>query len=116
MLLFDSGLIIPVTKHLSDSTIEYLGSSVVGVMAQIEPTELNELTAEITRKSAELDAREAALKEREISTRDFGTSEATDYSTFIMSAILFILTALIMLNYVLDWNRARTLYAAGDPA
>jgi hypothetical protein len=103
MLVFDSGIVFPLTKQLSDNTMLYLAQS-AGVFAQIEPNEYNTITAELTRREAELAAREAEL--REIGARDFG-GEPTDYSTYILASILFILTVLITLNYVLDWRRAR---------
>lgn len=104
VLVFDSGLAIPVTKQLSDNTWSYLASS-AGVFAQIEPNELNVITAELTARGAELDRREAAL--RTIEARDFGNTEPPDYSTYILSVILFLLTTLIVTNYVFDWRRAR---------
>lgn len=106
VLLFDSGFIAPITKQLSDNTWSYLANS-AGVYAQIEPNELNVITAELTARDAELDRREAAL--RTIEARDFGQGEPTDYSTYILSVILFLLTMLIVTNYVLDWRRARMM-------
>jgi hypothetical protein len=107
VLVFDGGFVVPITKHLSDNTVSYLASS-AGVFAQIEPNELNTLTAELTKRVAELDAREAAL--RTIEARNFNTS-SSDYSTYILSVILFILTMLIIVNYALDWHRARMISA-----
>lgn len=106
-LLFDGGFLHPITKQLSDNTINYLASVGSSVTAQVAPTELNTLTAELTARERELAEREAALAAREISARDFGTSEEADYSTYILSIILFILTTLIILNYILDWLRIR---------
>jgi hypothetical protein len=101
--VFDSGLVSPLTKQLSDNTILYLAQS-AGVYAQIAPNEYNTITAELTRRETELAAREAEL--RDIEARDFGNSRP-DYSTYVLASILFILTVLITLNYVLDWRRAR---------
>jgi hypothetical protein len=108
VLVFDSGFVLPITKTLSENTYLYLANS-AGVYAQIEPNELNVITAELTARETELDRREASL--RDIETRSFGTPTQTDYSTYILSVILFILTALIITNYVLDWRRARTRIA-----
>jgi len=105
VLVFDGGFISPITKQLSDNTILYLAQG-AGVFAQIEPNELNVITAELQRRETELDEREASL--RTIEARDFGTT-TNDYSTYILSIILFILTVLITVNYVLDWKRARIL-------
>ncbi len=108
VLVFDGGFVLPVSKHLSDNTISYLANS-VGVVAQVEPTELSLFTAELTAKQRELDAREAAL--REIEARDFGSSAAPDVSTYVLSLVLFLLTVLIITNYALDWRRAHLSYA-----
>ncbi len=105
VLVFDSGFVFPLTKSLSDNTMLYLANS-AGVFAQIEPNELNVITAELTAREKELDEREASL--RTIEGRNFN-SGTTDYSTYILSVILFILTLLIVLNYVLDWRRVRIL-------
>lgn len=106
-VVFDGGFVTPITKTLSDNTITYLAQS-AGVFAQVEPNEFNAITAELTKRETELAAREAAL--RDIEARDFG-GEAPDYSTYILSIILFILTVLIIVNYVLDWRRARFIPA-----
>lgn len=105
VLVFDSGLLFPVTKQLSDNTMTYLASSASGVFASVPQNEINALTAQISEQQRLLDAREAALREREIATRQFSESESTDYSTYILSVILFILTVLIVLNYAMDFAR-----------
>jgi hypothetical protein len=106
VLLFDGGFIVPVSKHLSQNAVEYMANS-VGIMAQIEPNELNVITAELTRREQELNARESAL--REIEARDFGNSETNDMSVYVLSLILFFLTVLILANYILDWRRSTRL-------
>ena len=112
LLLFDGGFVIPVTKQLSDNTLAYLASVGSSVSATVEPTELNIYTAELTQKEQALNAREADLEAREIAARDFGTGDTRDYSTYILSIILFILTTLIVVNYVMDWMRVKqNLYA-----
>ena len=107
VLIFDSGLLFPVTKQFSNETMGYLASVGSSMYASVAPNEINTLTAQIAEQQRNLDAREAALKEREINARDFGT-ESSDYSTYILSVILFILTVLIILNYVMDWVRVRS--------
>ena len=111
VLIFDSGLLFPVTKQFSDNTISYLANigAGVGATATVPQNEINILSAQIAEQQRVLDAREAILREREIATRSYGTSANTDYSTYIMSAILFILTVLLVLNYAMDWARIRTL-------
>lgn len=105
VLVFDGGFISPLTKKLSDNTIQYLASGMVGVVASVPQNELNEFTAELTARERALDAREAVVSEREIAARDFGGGEPTDYSTYVLSIILFMLTTLILFNYYLDWRR-----------
>lgn len=110
ILLFDSGILSPFTAEISQNTQLYLANA-VGVGASVQPTEINTLTAQISARDRELDAREAALSEREISvgmnTASTGTSP--DYSTYILSVLLFIIIVLIVLNYALDFARERRL-------
>lgn len=107
VLVFDSGFVTPVSKQLSDHTIVYLASVGAGVFASVPPNEINSLSAQLSEQQRNLDAREAALREREIAARAFGSDSNTDYSTYILSAILFLLTVLIVLNYVFDYIRLR---------
>ncbi len=107
-LIFDSGLLSPITEKLSDNAITYVASGVVGVLASVPPNELNTLSAELNEREREIAAREALLNEREIQTRDFGIGDI-DYSTYVLSTILFMLTVLILFNYYLDWRRVSYL-------
>lgn len=107
VLLFVSGLVSQTTAQLSHNTHLYLANA-IGMSASVKPTELNELTAELTAKERELAAREAALREREIAVNlSTGETASTDIATYILSSILFILLVLILLNYVLDYLRAK---------
>lgn len=106
VLLFDSGILAPISKQLSDNTVLYLANS-VGVSVGVPENELNVITAALTKRETELAKREADLAAREISARDFGQSSAINYSTYILATILFVLTVLMVLNYVLDFTRAR---------
>jgi hypothetical protein len=107
MLMFMSGLVSPVTKHLSTQTERYLASA-VGIYAAVEPNGINEVTAALTAKESELRDREALLRERELSLGLGDTTAATnDYTTYVLSVILFVLLVLIVTNYVLDYVRAR---------
>jgi hypothetical protein len=101
VLLFDSGHLTPLSKELSDNTLLYLANS-IGLSTSVEPNEFNQLMADIT-------AREEDLREREIAARTFAETAGNDYSTYILSIILFILTVLIVLNYALDWTRVRRI-------
>lgn len=101
----------PVSKQLSDSTYLYVSNALSGsgVSVSVQPTPLNEFTAELTAREKELDAREAAIAGRDISARTFAAPEETDFSVYILSTILFVLTVLILLNYVMDWVRVRKM-------
>lgn len=109
VLLFDGGFFSPVTKQLSDNAIGYLANSVTGMSARVEENELNRVSAELSQWERSLAQREASLESREIETRSFRTSDAPDYSLYILSSILFILTVLIVLNYALDFARVRRI-------
>lgn len=117
VLLFDSGFVSPITKDLSHNTQQYV-ANVVGVSAGVEPTELSLMTAELTKKEQELTVREQEIKEREIKlSNNVAGVPASDTSTFVLSIILFILLTLIILNYGLDFARARAAhleYAKGS--
>ncbi len=105
VLVFDSGLLFPVTKQISTDTGQYLANS-VGVTVGVAPTEVNQLTARIT----ELEGQLEEANERQIAV-NLNTEDgvSVDRSTFVLSAILFILLVLIVLNYALDFVRMRTL-------
>lgn len=106
-LLFDSGIVFPVTKTLSDNTVLYLASTGTGVFANVPESEINALSAKLAEQQSELDRREADLREREIAARSFGAGSGNDYSTYIISAILFIILVLLVLNYAMDFARVR---------
>lgn len=105
VLVFDSGLINDTTKQLANGTQSYM-ANVIGVGASVGPTELNTLTAELTAQKRELEAREAALRQREIAVGINDGGSTSDYSTYILAGILFILLVLILLNYTLDYLRS----------
>lgn len=109
MLVFDSGLFSPVTKQFSDDALVYLTGTAIGMTASIKETKVNQMSAELRSWQDSLEAREAKLDARTISARDFGGGSGLplNLSTYILSAILFILTVLIILNYTLDFARMR---------
>jgi hypothetical protein len=107
VLLFDGGFVSPVSKYFSDVTIVYLANVGSGVFASVEPNEYNELAAQLAEQKRVLDAREASIVEREIPNRFFGGESSVDYSTYILSIILFLQTVLIVANYVLDYVHLR---------
>lgn len=102
VLVFDSGLILKSTALMSDFTQAHL-ANVVGVTVGVEPNEVNQLTARITELETEVAAKERLIA---VNLRDNADS-GVDWSTFILSAILFILLVLILLNYFLDYRRGR---------
>jgi len=107
VLLFDSGLLSPVTGQISQDTQQYLASA-IGMQASVVPTELNQLTAELTSRERILAQRESALSEREIAVNLVEKREGSvDYSSYILSIVLFVILVLIILNYALDYLRAR---------
>lgn len=108
VLLFDSGLLSPITRDLSSEAQRFVATG-IGIQAGVEPTELNMRTAALTEMEQDLAEREAALREREIDVAVGRTSSDTNTSTYILAALLFILLVLIVLNYVLDYLRSRPL-------
>ncbi len=114
VLLFESGLIDPATKELSDNARHYVATA-IGVSAMVDPNELNVITAELAKQRQSLNEREAALAEREINV-GLGQTSATNsaLSTWILSAVLFILLVLIILNYVLDFLRRQTITSSKE--
>ena len=108
VLVFQSGLLSDVTPRLAMQTQRYMANA-VGVTVGVAPTELNTITADLTRRETALAAREQSLKEREISVGlnggSAGMSQTT--TTFLLATVLFILLVLVILNYVLDFVRAR---------
>ncbi len=108
VLVFQSGLLSDVTPRLTEQTARYMANA-VGVTVGVAPTELNTITADLTKRETALAAREQALKDREISVglngEGSGMSQTT--TTFLLATVLFILLVLVVLNYILDFVRAR---------
>lgn len=106
-LVFDSGLLLESTAKISNQAQKQMASA-VGVKVGVAPNEVNQLTGRIT----ELE-RDLALKERLIAVNVGSNSDpASNTSTFILSALLFIMLVLIVLNYALDYLRARPIIVA----
>lgn len=106
MLVFESGLLSQATASLSQQTHLYLANA-IGMSASVQPTELNQYTAQLNAIEQDLAAREAALREREIMVELSGGPMGTATATYVLASILFILLVLILLNYTLDYLRAR---------
>lgn len=105
VLLFESGLAHRSTAQISQNTHSYLANA-IGMSASVEPTELNTLTAELTKQKLALDSREAELREREIQVKLNGGDD-NEQATYILASVLFVLLVLIILNYGLDYIRAK---------
>jgi hypothetical protein len=115
MLIFEGGLLSPVTAQLANQTERYLANA-VGVSVGVAPTELNQMTAALTARERELDERELALSEREIEVGiNEGGVASVDSGTFVLATILFILLVLIILNYALDYARSRERLRLAQP-
>lgn len=106
VLLFESGLIVESTATMAHNTHLYLAQS-VGMSASVQPTDLNQITAELTKQQQLLDAREAALRDREVAVQLNESGVSNDRATFLIAGLLFVLLVLILLNYVLDYLRSR---------
>lgn len=107
-LLFESGLVHQSTAYLALNTHYYLAQA-VGMSVGVEPNELNSLTAELTKQQRDLAAREAAISEREIEIGLAAGQNPNETSTYVLASVLFILLVLIVLNYTLDYVRAKQL-------
>jgi hypothetical protein len=106
VLLFQSGFFTPLTAQLSSRTGQYLASA-VGVSVGVPGNDTNRLTTRIAELEAQVGAADIQLRERSLETglsAGFGGSATT---TYLLSAILFIMLVLIVLNYALDFYRAR---------
>jgi hypothetical protein len=106
VLVFQSGVVSETTAELSRGTHEYLANA-VSLSARVEPTELNQYTAALSVKERELEAREALVAQREIEVGIGSGGARNDYETFILAAVLFVILVLLVLNYALDYIRAR---------
>jgi ABC-type transport system involved in cytochrome bd biosynthesis fused ATPase/permease subunit len=114
IILFDSGLLSPVTRQISQNTQDYLASA-IGMYASIETTELNQMTAELTQQGSLLAKKESDLAAREIAVKlQEKESPSGGYSTYLMSIILFIILVLMVLNYALDYARARERFVQNN--
>ena len=107
ILLFDSGLLSPITREISQDTQQYLASA-IGMQASVRPTELNQITAGLTQRDRDLTQRENDVAAREIAVDlERRQNSPSGYSTYLMSIVLFIILVLILLNYALDYIRIR---------
>ena len=78
------------------------------MQASVVPTELNQITAELTQRDRLLTQRENDIAAREIAVDlDKKGAPTADFSSYIMSILLFVILVLIVLNYALDYVRYR---------
>jgi hypothetical protein len=103
VLLFQSGILSPLTRELSDGTGRYVATA-ISMNASVTPNEINTLSAQLEQQKQALDQREIAVKLKEDSA-----GNTSNISTFILSVVLFILLVLVVLNYVLDYIRGRAM-------
>jgi hypothetical protein len=102
VLVFQSGLLSSTTRELSRNATLLIGNT-VGVFASVPQNEINTLSSELQKRGEELDRRE-----REIDARVRGNT-SDQMTTLVLSAILFLLLVLIVINYILDFLRTRRL-------
>lgn len=103
LLVFDSGIVAESTKSLSNNTQMFLANA-VSVSVGVPKTEMNTLTAEITKLK----------EERDLAIGLSANSITSDMSTFVLSVVTFILLVLVILNYALDFTRARDRYRKNE--
>ena len=110
VLLFQSGIVSHTTAQLSLETQQYVANA-VAVSVGVEPTELNQMTADLTKRELALAEREKDVQAREISVgiAPGGASISQATTTFILAIVLFIVIVLMLLNYVLDYVRAKRI-------
>ena len=110
VLLFQSGVVHPITAQLSRQTTQYMANA-VGVTVGVVPTELSQITADITKRENALAVRERDVQAREISVgiAPGGSMVTQTTMTFVLAVVVFVLLVLMILNYVLDFARARRL-------
>lgn len=102
-LVFDSGLLFSSTANISN-LVQQNVATVIGVKASVAPNDMNVLTARITELETDLQAKERLIAVN-LQEREVGGS--LDTSTFVLSITVFILLVLMILNYTLDYLRAR---------
>ena len=108
VLMFQSGLIDALSTQLFSGATQYLGAA-VGMSAAVQPTDYNSSTAELSRQQQLLAAREEAVAEREIAVQLNSNegSSSSDRTTYLLAALLFVQLVVIVLNYGLDFLRAK---------
>jgi uncharacterized membrane protein len=78
-------------------------ANVVGMHATVPPNEYNTLATALKDREAELDRRERTIDAR---AQD-AITPLTSFSSYVVGSILALQLILIVLNYILDYHRAR---------
>jgi len=109
ILVFQSGLVDERTAVVFTDATDSLYATVVGASASVRPTEINQITAELTKQQQLLAAREDSVNEREIELGlvQGSTQNSSQTTTYLLAAILLIQLILLVLNYVLDYLRSK---------
>lgn len=107
LLVFQAGIVDERTSVLFSQTTSQLASA-VGASASVKPNELNQITAVLTEQQNMLAQREQQIEQREIDLGlNTGQPTANQTTTYVLASILFVQLVLIVLNYGLDYLRAR---------
>lgn len=107
ILVFQAGIIDDRTTALFSQTAQQL-SATVGMSVSVAPNELNQITTELTKQQQLLSQREEEITQREIDLGlNSGEPTSSQTTTYVLAAIVFIQLVLIVLNYGLDYLRAR---------
>jgi len=105
--VFQAGIVDDRTAYLFSQTSSQL-SATVGMSVSVAPNEFNEITAELTKQQNLLAQREEQIAAREIDLGlNRGEPTADQTTTYVLASILFVQLLLIILNYVLDYLRAK---------
>jgi len=109
LLLFVSGFLHHTTALIAQDVSRQVATA-VGMSLGVTPNELNQITAALTTREQQLQQRELLIREREIELGLSTGASSTNTSTYILSAILFILLLMIVFNYILDFSRTQMPY------
>jgi len=110
LLLFVSGILHEATALIAQDATRHIAAA-VGMSLGVAPNEINQITAALTEREQQLQQRELTIREREIELGLATGSSRTAASTYILSAILFILLLMIVFNYILDFSRRQMPYS-----
>lgn len=107
VLVFQAGIVDDRTAALFSQTTSEL-SATVGMSVSVAPNEYNQITAELTKQQNLLSQREQEITQREMDLGlNSGEPTANQTTTYVLASILFVQLLLIILNYGLDYLRAK---------